>query len=219
MCTDYYMPNSDGTFGTRSNLGFEGLSLSPNGRHLWAANEGALAQDGPRSSLNGTSPCRFISFNVRTGQPVDELIYVSDKIVRPPMPATGFADNGVTEIIVLNDKSRGGSVHFLVLERSFSIGTTLPDRGYSVRMYEASTQNARQFAGDDTARNPEYKSMHKRLLGTVEGFGVYPDNLEGLQLVKTGCGKATLIVMSDDNFSAFGPQSSQFLFFDIIGDF
>lgn len=84
-------------------------------------------------------------------------------------------------------------------------------------MYEASTQGARQFAGDDTARNPEYKSMHKRLIGNVEGFGVMPDNLEGMQLVKTGCGKATLIVMSDDNLSAFGPQLSQFLLSTSLG--
>lgn len=39
---EHYQPTASGTVGTRSNLGFEGLSLSPNSRQVWAANENAI---------------------------------------------------------------------------------------------------------------------------------------------------------------------------------
>lgn len=66
------------------------------------------------------------------------------------------------------------------------------------------------------------KALRKKLVfnfGNEFGDGFLTDNLEGLQLVYKGSDEAYLIVMSDDNFSAFGPQASQFAVLKLYGEF
>lgn len=211
---DYYLATDSGSFGTRDNLGLEGLSLTPSCRRAWAANENALIQDGPVSSTTSTSPTRIVEFNTRTGMPAGtEYIYITDENPVTPIPEDAFQVNGITEIVALNNKG----TNFLVLERGFGVGFT-DSRGYDIRVYEAAvTDSTMNVAGVDIGSMlGESKAVSKNLL--FEAFLFYPndlpvDNVEGLSLVYDDYGKsATLIIVADDNFSAFGPQGNQFAF-------
>lgn len=125
---DYYLRSASDTFGTRINLGFEGLSVTPDQRYVWAANENALVQDGPRADLDLGSPARFIKFDPSSGYPAgEEYIYYTDPVQDEPVPIDAFKDNGLTEIVTLNNRG----YNWLVLERSFSSGS--PGRGYNLR--------------------------------------------------------------------------------------
>ncbi|MEY2933730.1 MAG: hypothetical protein RL033_4479, partial [Pseudomonadota bacterium] len=50
--------------GTRSNQGFEGLSLSPGGRFLWAISEASLEQDGPEASCEHGARVRLCRWDL-----------------------------------------------------------------------------------------------------------------------------------------------------------
>ena len=54
--------------------------------------------------------------------------------------------------------------------------------------------------------------MQKELLLDLSDLGIVIDNIEALSLGPVlEDGRQTLIIASDDNFSAFGPQASQFI--------
>jgi hypothetical protein len=74
---DYYFANGDGSFGTRGNAGLEGLTLTPNGKYLWALNEAALVQDGPAPSVDTESPCRLLNFDMASGNTVRRVTHQS----------------------------------------------------------------------------------------------------------------------------------------------
>jgi hypothetical protein len=118
--------------GPRDNLTFEGLALTPDGRFAWLGMEAALFQDGPEPGVGRPGgPCRFTRIDLQTGQPDRQVAYVPDAIpLRPLVPGT-YADNGVSEILML-DADR-----MLVLERAFATGT-----GNSLRLYEIDTRAA-----------------------------------------------------------------------------
>lgn len=216
---DYHFPNPGGTFGVRRNLAFEGLSLSPDKNTLWAANEGALAQDGPEASLTEKSPARMVGFDANSGIPKIERVYFTEKVAREPVPSDGFADNGLTAIVALDNK--GG--RFLALERSYSDGTKAPDRGYRCRLYEVHARGSKNVLNMPRLdKFTESMAVRKHLVVDLADFGVVQDNLEGMVLVisgRKGRRTATLVIVADDNFSRFGAQSNQFLFVRLKGKF
>ena len=67
--------------GPRDNLGFEGLALTPDGRHAWLAMENALIQDGPEPTISAAGgPCRFTQIDLASGTAVRQIAYVPDAI-------------------------------------------------------------------------------------------------------------------------------------------
>ncbi len=70
--------------GIRNNLAFESLSLTPDGRYLFTAVENSLIQDGEKATINQGSPCRILRYNLTTGQPEQEFLYITDPIVAIP---------------------------------------------------------------------------------------------------------------------------------------
>ena len=159
------------------------------------------------------SVVRFVRFDMASGAPTKELLYNTDRIQRAPVPATGFAENGITEILSMDDSGE----RFLVLERSFSAGSSPPDRGFDVRLYLATTtKHTVDVIGREAVTGVvQSAALNKKLLFDVGKLGIVPDNLEGLQVVRTGCDETTVIVVSYDNFFEFGPQSTQFVFLKI----
>ena len=96
---------------------------------------------------------------------------------------------------------------------------TLAQRGYTSKLFEVHTTGATNVVGHDTLPT-NYTPVNKTLLASLEtDLGIVPDNIEGMQMIYVGCGEAVLVILSDNNFSAFVPQSNQFVFLKLTRNF
>ncbi len=223
---DKFIPAFDAegtqTTGVLNNLGFEALSTSPDGETLYVGVEGGLVQDGGRATLDNSAFSRIVEYDLTTGLVAAEYVYPVDPIAAEPFNG-GFADSGLTEVIALDNEGT-----LIALERSFSVveTATLEDRGYTGKIYLTTTQGATDVQDvdalpleeDDGEIEPLVDEvLQKTLLVDLEAdFGIEPDNIEALAFGPTNAdGTVPLIVVSDDNFSGFGPQANQFIRIDL----
>jgi hypothetical protein len=190
--------------GSRDNLTFEGIALTPDGRFAWLAMENALIQDGPEPSTSAPGgPCRFTRIDLETGQADRQIAYIPDAIPLRPLIPGSYADNGVSEILML-DADR-----MLVLERAYATGA-----GNSLRLYEIDTRAASDVLAVDTLASGNHRPAAKTLVADFAALGLSRlDNTEGM------CwgpplpnGKRMLVVVSDDNFNPL--QITQFAAFE-----
>ncbi len=208
-----FLPDDAGTRGVRDNLGFESLTLTPDRTTLYTATESALVQDGRPSTVETGAAARIVEYDLTTGESVAEYVYEVDPIATPPMPEGAFADSGLVELLAVDNQGT-----LLALERSFSIGA--PDRGYTGQLFLVRTQGATDVEG--TAALPTAidageleinvdEIVSKELLLDLGDLGIAVDNVEGMAFGPVlEDGRQSLIIVSDDNFSAFGPQATQF---------
>lgn len=191
------------TAGIRNNLAFESLTITPDGRFLFSATENALYQDGPAASIDDESPARIIKYDLQTGEPVAEFIYVTDPVNDEPIPSGSFATNGLVELLAIDNSGT-----LLALERSFSVGV-----GNAIKLYEVLTQGATDVSGFQSVNGFDIDTVaSKRLLLDFADLGLTLDNIEGMALGPLlDDGRPSLIVVSDNNFS--GTQFTQFLAF------
>lgn len=192
--------------GPRSNRTFEGLALSPDGRTAWVAMEGPLHEDGREPGVNRPGgPCRFTAFDVASGRAVRQVAYVPDPIPLPPILPGGYAENGVSEILMLD------ATRMLVLERSYSMGA-----GLSLRIYEIDAATATDTLSVAKLREGEYRPVEKQLVADFAHLGLAAlDNTEGMCWgPPLSNGHRTLVVVSDDNFNPL--QVTQFAAFEYL---
>jgi len=97
--TPNYASDTGNTLGKRSNRGFEGLAISPDGRYAYAVLQSAMLDEGGSSGVYD----RIVKFDTNTGLSVGQFAYKMD----------GAGNGrGVSSLVALgNDK-------FLVLERN-----------------------------------------------------------------------------------------------------
>ncbi|MFM7527643.1 MAG: phytase [Nodosilinea sp.] len=212
-----YLPTADRSTGIRNNAAFESLTLSPDQRFLYTATENALFQDGPAASLETGSLSRILQFDLSTGLPVAETVYEVEAVPNEPVPADGFATNGLVELLALDNNGT-----FLALERAFSAGV-----GNTVKLYQVNAQGALDvfriaslFRDEPVEVDGEILDpapfevdptvIKTELLDFADDLGITPDNLEGIALGPVlPDGRQSLIVVSDNNFST--TQTTQFL--------
>ncbi len=205
------------TQGPRINLALEGLALSPDGRHAWIAMEGALRQDGPLPTVQAPGgPCRFTQLDLASGQVVRQIAYIPNAIPRAPVPPATHADNGVTEILML-DADR-----MLVLERAYMAGhDTLS--GNSLRLYLIDIREGTDTLNLAALQPGAYQPVAKTLLADFSAFtGAGPghrlarlDNTEGMCWgPRLPNGNRSLHFISDDNFNS--RQITQWLAFEFF---
>jgi hypothetical protein len=189
------------TSGIRNNLAFESLSFSHDRSQVITATENALLQDGPSASTSASSPVRVLILDTQTGQPGAEYIYRTEPIAADPVPADGFATNGLVELLVLNKYS------MLALERSFSVGI-----GNSIKLFLTSTKGATNVRGKDSIDGKHVRPLRKHLILDLDQLGITLDNIEGMTFGPDYAdGSKSLILVSDNNFS--DTQFTQFLAF------
>lgn len=205
-----FLPDGAGTSGVRHNLAFEALTVTPDGRSLVTATEGALAQDGPAADVDQESLARIVEYRIAGRRPVAEYVYVVDPVAEVPNPPNAFRVNGLVDLLPVDDAGT-----FLAMERSFSVG-----EGNTVKLYEARTQGATDVSDVDALVDPTtgttvpFTPVDKRLLLDIGSLGIVPDNLEGLAFgPDLPDGRKLLIVVSDNNFSS--GQVTQFLAFAV----
>ena len=91
--------------GPRNNETLEGLALAPDGRHAWAAMEGALAQDrGTASPAAPPGPCRITRFDLASGRADRQVAYLPEPEPFGPAMPHGVADSGVSEILLRDER-------------------------------------------------------------------------------------------------------------------
>ncbi|MEH2068769.1 MAG: phytase [Nostoc sp.] len=208
--------NSDGivdagdtqTSGVYNNLAFESLTITPDQKTLFTATENALSEDGLKASLTNGSPSRILQYNLVTGQPEKEYLYITDAIPEAPNPSTGSADNGLADLLAIDNRGT-----FLALERSFAQGV-----GNTIKIYEVSLQGATDISFDDSLNNlsaeqlAAIKPAQKHLLLNLTDLNLptdanHPitgvDNIEGLAFgPKLADGRQSIVLVSDNNFSS-----------------
>lgn len=203
---DHYLPNGVDR-GVRFNLAFESLNLTPDAKSLIAASEGALFQDGPASTFENGSFARILEYPSRKGQPGREFVYEVDPWAEP---SAIFGVNGIVEILPIDNAGT-----MLVMERSFSVGGTLGGgTGNVVSIYEISTRGATDVLRIDALYENgapiDFVPVSKRLVFRFDDLGIPIDNIEGMTFGPTlPDGRRTLVIVSDNNFSA--GQFTQFV--------
>ncbi|WP_414561674.1 MULTISPECIES: phytase [unclassified Anabaena] len=186
--------------GVRNNLAFESLTITPDQRTLYTATENALIQDGDRAAVTSTSPSRILQYNLLSSQPEKEYLYITDPVAIPPIPATGFSDNGLVDLLAIDNRGT-----LLALERSFAVGV-----GNTIKIYEVSLQGATDISFYDSlndlseAQLAAIQPAQKRLLLNLDDLNLETglDNIEGLAFGPTlEDGRQSIVLVSDNNFN------------------
>lgn len=198
-----FAPSANQTTGIRNNNAFESIALLPSG-DIIVANEAALYQDGPASSLTTASPTRLVRYDAASGQPVAQYVYMIDPIPHAPVNGGEWNDNGLSDLLALDD------THLLAAERSFA-----ENRGFTIRIFmvdldgATDVHNIPSLSETDQPVVPVAKSM----ILDLGAIGIAPDNIEAMTLGKAEDGSPMLVLASDNNFNS--DQKTQFLAFTI----
>ena len=206
---DRFKPNPTGpqVKGVRTNTGFESLTLSSDGTHLFTAAEAALVQDGEMPTFEAGSPARIVEYS-RDGNsftPRREFVYMVEPTYRPPF-TPGLAVNGLVELLALE------SGDFLALERSFvqEATATTPRDMNRIRLFRVSLAGATDVSKIESLKGaPGIVPVKKTLVMDLsEVPGLSPelspslDNFEGIAFVAPlPDGRPAFIMVSDDNFN------------------
>ncbi len=193
--------------GSRNNMSFEALSFSSDGKSLWLGMEAALYQDGPLATPDRGSVVRITRLD-RAGKVLGQYAYPIEPVASRPAPGRE-ADNGVSEILAVNDHQ------VLVVERA---GVSNADGLYTnhVRIYEMETDGATDIQAIPALAGATYVPARKRLLLDLEKTGLARiDNIEGISWgPRLENGRRSLVMISDDNFNP--QQVTQILAFEVL---
>lgn len=167
----------------RTNLSLESLSLAPDRRSLWTANEETLVGDGPLSGAQAGSVVRLQRFDAE--RPTGQWAYVTDPLFGDMLrEGRDVESSGVSDVVALP----GGGL--LVLERAFGAG------GLRNRLYEVDFAGATDVAALPSLVGATYQPVHKRLLWEHQCADI---NYEGAALgPRLADGGYSLILISDD---------------------
>jgi len=199
---DRFVPGPDG--GVRSNLAFEAMAVSSDGRSLYVANEQALIQDGPQSDVEQGTWVRISRYDLAEQTPsvTAEFAYITEPIFAYPTEGT-YADNGV--VAMLDPGELAPKYDLLVLERAYSSGIGNHVALFGVQLNDATDVQAVVSLGEAT----ELVTVTKEELLSISAIGemsdapVVPDNLEAMVIGRPlSDGTSVLYLLSDNNFNA-----------------
>lgn len=199
-----YVDNT--TTGGRNNKLFEALTVTPNGT-IYTANEDALVQDGPLTSISNGSVVRLTALDPVSGAAGAQYAYELPPIPVDAVPGAPFGpDNGLPELLAISD------TQFIAIERAFAFGV-----GNTIRLtlaeITADTTDVSSFA---SLTGADYTPMRRTLLleMPITFDGITLDNIEAISWGKTlANGNRTLVLAADNNFSA--TQSTQFIAIEV----
>ena len=186
-----YRPVVGAAVGVRNNLGFEALSLTPDGRYLLAGTENGLAQESPAAAPGVSSRTRLLRWDLERGGDPEEFLYVVEAVsVTPPEPAEVIV-NGLVEMIALDREA------LLTLERQW-----VPGVGIEMKLYAVSLAGAPNVAAVDPPATQALPTATKTLLLDFAKLGLPLDNFEGMAFgPPLADGRRALVLVSDDNFN------------------
>lgn len=199
-----YVDNA--TTGGRNNKLFEALTVTPNGT-IYTANEDALVQDGPLTSVSNGSVVRLTALDPVSGAAGAQYAYELPPIPVDAVPGAPFGpDNGLPELLAISD------TQFIAIERAFAFGV-----GNTIRLTLAEiTADTTDVSGIASLTGADYTPMRRTLLleMPITFEGITLDNIEAISWGKTlANGNRTLVLAADNNFST--TQSTQFIAIEV----
>jgi hypothetical protein len=217
---DHFVPEPTGpqARGARGNAGFEALAISPDGGRLFVGTESPLVQDGSPASFDAGARVRILEYSEQsdTYEASREFAYDLEPVHKPAYQP-GTAVNGLVDLVAIDRTT------LLALERSFVANPADPAASANrIRIYRLTLAGATNIAGVESLKGrtdvvPVSKTL---LLDLADVGGLSPDlaptldNFEGMAFgPRLADGRASLILVSDDNFSA--AQRTWFLMFAI----
>ncbi len=212
----HYLPvrSANPETGIRSNAAFEGMALTADKRFLILAAEKALYQDGASSSMTSTSQVRIMRLSSTDdgySQP-QEFLYELSVVPAFTEDETVFKIIGISDILVLSE------TNLLVVERAF---VASPVNRNTVKLYLVDLPAVEEYgAANEADESATLPTVDKTLWLDFDNFlseSGFPgiDNVEGIIMGPAlANGNSTLIVVTDNNFSA--RQKTLFYAFEII---
>lgn len=193
--------------GMRSNGALEALTVSPDGRYLYAAVEDSLQQDGDVADFDQGTVVRLLAYDLRRpGAVPREYAYRTEPVERPVQPVEATGNNGVAELLAL------GPGDLLVLERGYvEEASVVPRWANTIRLYRVRLDEAAEVTGRASlADDPPRQVLGKRLVLDVATVAPQlSDKLRGLENFEAlsfgptlADGSGSLLLLSDDNFSS-----------------
>jgi hypothetical protein len=164
---------------------------------------------------------RILSFDIATGAAGKQFIVNTDPVAIAPLLPGGFATNGLTDLLALN------SHQFIGIERSFAAGANTPGAGpnglptgNTIKLVLIDIAKATDVSGmaaiDGTVvAASKTELLNLSTLKNDDGSFLATDNVEGLTFGPDYNGKRSLILVSDNNFSA--TQFTQFIALEVTG--
>ena len=201
-----YLGSGDGS-GMRDNGAFEGLTVSPDGRRLFAATESSLRQDGDAADFEHGTVTRMLVYDLPVvGAGPREYAYRVDAMPRPQEFGEAQVDIGVSELLALSDRE------LLVLERGYvrEVALTGARSANSIRIYHVRLDDAADVTGRTSlVETPPAAVLEKTLvldLANVAAALSPPlralENFEAMTFgPRLPDGSASLMLISDDNFN------------------
>ena len=200
-----YLGSGDGS-GMRDNNAFEGLTVSPDGRRLFAATESSLRQDGDAPGFEHGAMSRFLVYDLPVVGAPREYAYRIDPVPRPKVFGESEGEIGVAEILALSGRE------LLVLERSYVREVAL--RGgrsaNTIRIYHVTLTSDAEVTGRPSLGEAPPAAVLKKTL-VLDAAAIAPElspplrALENFEAMTFGPrlpdGSASLMLISDDNFS------------------
>lgn len=180
--------------GPRPNRSFEGLAFTPDGQWLWVSLEAPLPQDGELPTPTQGAPLRF-SRLARDGA-LQQYVYPLGSLTHEASGGRMRADLGVSEILTIDADT------LLVIERA---GYEVADGvfRFAVRLFIARVADADEVSAWPALKERRLRPMAKQLLLDMATLPQQPiDNIEAAAWgPRLPDGRATLLMVSDDNFS------------------
>lgn len=194
------------TAGRRSNRGFEGLAISPDGTKVYAMLQSSMVDEGGADGVMN----RIVEFDAASGAANRQLAYRMD---------TSSQGRGISALVALNDSE------FLVLERNNrglgSANYASPDkRVYTIDITGADdvtgTVLSNSFAGDAVTKGGLFIDLDANTLPALNGK--VPEKWEGLAIgPKLADGSYLLLAGTDNDYSV--TQNGSGTQFDVYSDF
>jgi hypothetical protein len=185
-------PDPTGRSGPRDNRTIEGLDFTPDGA-LWLAMEAPLIEDGLPAGDDRGALVRFT--RLEAAAPTRQFAYRLDAV--PPRATGKDADNGVSEILALDDR------RMLVLERS---GAPIGGGRYRFhcRLYLADFTAATDVAAVARLEGAAITVAAKRLLIDFDDLPGDMGNLEGMAWWPSPR-RDRIVLVNDNNFVEDAP--------------
>ncbi|MFN5465722.1 MAG: esterase-like activity of phytase family protein [Cyanobacteriota bacterium] len=193
--TPNYASDTGNTAGRRSNRGFEGLAVSPDGRYAFAMLQSAMLDEGGSSEGRFT---RIVKFDSDTGKAVAQYAYLLDR---------SNQGQGISALVALNDSQ------FLVLERNnqglgidATLATPFDKLAYLIDISSATDVTGLTLPASGTMLPPGVVGVSKmsKLIDlaadTLADLGnKVPDKWEGLTFGPTLADGSFLLLAGTDN--------------------
>jgi len=192
--------------GGRSNKLFEALAVTPDGT-LFTANEDALIQDGPITTLAAGSVVRVTAIDGTTGIAGRQYAYQLPNIpVDAALGAPFGPDNGLPELLALSETD------FIAVERAFAFGVGNTIRLVHTRISPQTTDVSGLASLEGTGYTPMTRDVLLEM--PLVWNGITMDNIEAISWGHTlANGHRTLVLAADNNFST--TQLTQFIALEV----